>query len=47
MLMLLIGGEMIAKETNTKLYIGQGLYRYKDEGAWSNPNEIINQLKIQ
>lgn len=36
---------MIAKETNTKLYIGQGLYRYKDEGAWSNPNEIINQLK--
>lgn len=34
-----------AKQTNTKLYIGQGLYRYKDEGNWSNPEEIVNQLK--
>lgn len=37
--------QQAAKKTNTKLYIGQGIYRYKDEGAWSNPEEIINQLK--
>jgi len=35
----------ISKETNTKLYMGQGLYRYSDEGNWSNSEEIINQLK--
>lgn len=35
----------ICKETNTKLYMGQGLYRYSTEGNWSNPEEIINQLK--
>ncbi len=35
----------IAKETNTKLYMGQGLYRYSEEGNWSNSEEIINQLK--
>lgn len=34
-----------AQKTNTKLYIGQGLYRYSDSGNWSNPEEIINQLK--
>jgi len=33
------------KETNMKLYIGQGLYRYSDKGNWSNSEEIINQLK--
>lgn len=35
----------IATETDIKLYMGQGLYRYRDEGNWSNPDEIINQLK--
>jgi uncharacterized lipoprotein YddW (UPF0748 family) len=35
----------IAKETNIKLYMGMGLYRYSKEGNWSNPEEIINQLK--
>jgi uncharacterized lipoprotein YddW (UPF0748 family) len=35
----------IAAETGTKLYMGQGLYRYRDEGNWSNPEEIINQLR--
>jgi uncharacterized lipoprotein YddW (UPF0748 family) len=35
----------IAAETGTKLYMGQGLYRYRDEGNWSNPDEIINQLR--
>lgn len=35
------------KETNVKLYMGQGLYRVKeDAGNWSNPEEIINQLKF-
>lgn len=33
------------KQTQTKLYIGQGLYRYSDEGNWQNSEEIINQLK--
>lgn len=32
-------------KTGVKMYIGQGLYRYKDEGNWSNSEEIINQLK--
>lgn len=32
-------------ETNMKLYVGQGLYRYSDKGNWSNSEEIINQLK--
>ena len=31
------GGRKIAAETGTKLYMGQGLYRYRDEGNWSNP----------
>lgn len=35
----------ISAETNVKLYIGQGLYRYSDAGNWSNPEEIINQIK--
>ena len=34
-----------AATTKTKLYIGQGLYRYADNGNWANPEEIINQLK--
>ena len=36
----------IAKETKTTLYIGMALYRVCDEGAWSNVDEIINQLKL-
>ena len=35
-----------AKKTDTKLYMGQGFYRYSDEGDWSNPEEIINQLRF-
>ncbi len=35
----------IAEETNTKLYIGQAMYRYSNNGNWSNPEEIPNQLK--
>ncbi len=35
-----------AKKTNVKLYIGQGIYRYSDHGNWGNPEEIINQLKV-
>lgn len=35
----------ISKETNVKLYMGQAIYRYTKEGEWSNPEEIINQLK--
>ena len=41
----------ICKETNTKLYIGHGLYQCgAKEGysayAWQNPNEIANELKF-
>ena len=36
----------VAKETKTKLYIGMALYRVCDEGAWSNVDEIFNQLKL-
>ena len=36
----------ISKETKTKLYIGMALYRVCDEGAWSNVDEIFNQLKL-
>ncbi len=35
----------VCKETNVKLYIGQGMYRYSDKGNWSNSEEIINQVK--
>lgn len=35
----------ICKETNTKLYIGQGIYKCSNEGSWSNPEEIPNQLR--
>ncbi|MCL2521798.1 MAG: family 10 glycosylhydrolase [Erysipelotrichales bacterium] len=34
----------LAKETKTKLYMGQGLYLCKEEGIWSNPLEINNQM---
>lgn len=34
-----------AKKTNTKLYMGQAIYRYSKEGSWANPEEIPNQLK--
>ncbi len=33
-----------AEKTNVKLYIGQAIYRYSDEGSWANPMEIPNQL---
>ena len=33
-----------AKKTNTKLYIGQGIYRCGREDAWKNPMEIPHQL---
>lgn len=34
----------MAAKTNVKLYIGQAIYRYSEEGSWSNPEEIPNQL---
>lgn len=34
------------KETNTKLYMGQAIYRYGSEANWKDENEIINQLKF-
>lgn len=34
----------IAKETNTKLYIGMGLYQMGSNENWQNPMEIVNQL---
>lgn len=34
------------RETGIKLYMGQGLYRCAETGNWSNPEEIINQLKV-
>lgn len=36
----------ICKETNTKLYIGQGLYQMgvEDKKEWQNPEEMKNQL---
>ncbi len=36
----------IAKETNTILYIGQGLYQMGSNEVWANPEEIANQLKF-
>lgn len=36
----------IAKETNTILYIGQGLYQMGSNEVWQNPEEIANQLKF-
>ena len=36
----------IAKETNTVLYIGQGLYQMGSNDNWQNPEEIANQLKF-
>lgn len=33
-----------AEKTDVKLYIGQGIYRYSNEGNWANPEEIPNQL---
>ena len=35
----------VAAHTNIKLYIGQAIYRYSNEGDWANPEEIPNQLK--
>lgn len=34
----------ISKETNTKLYIGMGLYQMGSNENWENPFEIVNQL---
>ncbi len=36
----------IAKETNTKLYIGMGLYQMGSNEYWQNPKEIVNQLSF-
>ncbi len=36
----------IAKETDTTLYIGQGLYQMGSNENWQNPEEIANQLKF-
>lgn len=36
----------IAKETNTKLYIGQGLYKMGKLEVWMNKEEMVNQLKF-
>ena len=36
----------ICKETNTKLYMGQAMYRYGRDCNWVNPDEIPNQLKF-
>ena len=36
----------IAKETNTKLYIGQAICRMGHDELWLNPEEIANQLKF-
>ena len=33
-----------AEKTNVKLYMGQAMYRYSNEGSWANPMEIPNQL---
>lgn len=35
----------IAKETNTVLYIGHGLYQMGSNEVWANPLEIDNQLR--
>lgn len=35
----------MAKETGCRLYMGLAFYRYAREGNWSNPEEIMNQLK--
>lgn len=34
------------KETNTKLYMGQAIYRYGSDANWKDVNEIPNQLKF-
>ena len=36
----------ISKETNTILYIGQGLYQMGSNEFWANPLEIDNQLRL-
>lgn len=36
----------IAKETNTLLYIGHGIYQMGSNEVWQNPEEIKNQLKF-
>ena len=36
----------ICKETNTKLYMGQAIYRYGTDANWKDPEEIPNQLKF-
>ena len=36
--------DWLCKETGIKLYIGQAIYRYSDQGNWANPEEIPNQL---
>ena len=36
----------IAKETNTKLYMGQAIYRYGKDANWVDPDEIPNQIRF-
>src|SRR5690606_30731395 len=35
----------VCKDTQVDLYIGHGAYRLGMEGEYSNPEEIVNQLK--
>lgn len=35
-----------ALETNTKLYIGQGLYRVGSQNEWTHSEELLRQLKF-
>ena len=34
------------QKTDCKLYMGMAFYRYSAQGNWSNPEEIMNQLKL-
>ena len=36
----------ICEETNTKLYMGQAIYRYGKDANWIDPEEIPNQLRF-
>lgn len=43
---LVVWWSAIAKETNTILYIGQGLYQMGSNAIWANPLEIDNQVRL-
>ena len=36
----------VVEHSNVKLYIGLGLYLYEEDSKWSEPDEIIEQLKL-